>query len=66
MTECTIGVDSGYCTDNLDVSNFLDLTANEKHDAYCLVHTFTYRDFVGGTLGLAWVATPDCKLLFFL
>ncbi|XP_059169850.1 disintegrin and metalloproteinase domain-containing protein 10-like isoform X2 [Physella acuta] len=61
MTDCTAGVDSGYCTDNLDVSNFLDLTANEKHDAYCLVHTFTYRDFVGGTLGLAWVATPDSR-----
>lgn len=48
----------GFCKDNLDVSNFLDLTAEDNFDKFCLVHTFTYRDFVGGTLGLAWVATP--------
>lgn len=49
----------GFCNDNLDVSNFLDLTAEDNFDKFCLVHTFTYRDFVGGTLGLAWVASPD-------
>ncbi|CAG5134162.1 unnamed protein product [Candidula unifasciata] len=49
----------GFCKDNLDVSNFLDLTAEENFDQFCLVHTFTYRDFVGGTLGLAWVATAQ-------
>uniref|UniRef100_A0A0B6ZP31 ADAM10 endopeptidase n=3 Tax=Arion vulgaris TaxID=1028688 RepID=A0A0B6ZP31_9EUPU len=49
----------GFCTDNLDVSNFLDLTSEDDFNDFCLVHTFTYRDFVGGTLGLAWVATPQ-------
>ncbi|GFR59879.1 disintegrin and metalloproteinase domain-containing protein [Elysia marginata] len=47
-----------YCQDTLDVSNYLDLTSEDNHDAFCLVHTFTYRDFSGGTLGLAWVAEP--------
>ncbi|CAL1546807.1 unnamed protein product [Lymnaea stagnalis] len=62
ITGCGSGTwQTGYCTDNLDVSNFLDLTADENHDTFCLVHTFTYRDFVGGTLGLAWVATPDSR-----
>lgn len=61
MTECDV-YDSRYCSDNLDVSNFLDLTSIENHDSFCLVHTFTYRDFDGGTLGLAWVATPECKI----
>ncbi|KAL8586964.1 hypothetical protein ACOMHN_062375 [Nucella lapillus] len=46
-----------YCTNTLDVSNYLDLTSEENHNLYCLVFTFTYRDFSGGTLGLAWVAT---------
>lgn len=27
-------------------------------DDFCLVHSFTYRDFCGGILGLAWVARP--------
>ncbi|RUS90436.1 hypothetical protein EGW08_001777 [Elysia chlorotica] len=50
--------DTKYCEDTLDVSNYLDLTSEDNHDTFCLVHTFTYRDFVGGTLGLAWVAEP--------
>ena len=48
---------SDYCSNAVDVSNYLDLTSQENHDNYCLVFTFTYRDFSGGTLGLAWVAT---------
>ncbi|KAK0059152.1 disintegrin and metalloproteinase domain-containing protein 10, partial [Biomphalaria pfeifferi] len=60
MTACDV-YDSRYCSDNLDVSNFLDLTSIENHDSFCLVHTFTYRDFDGGTLGLAWVATPESR-----
>ncbi|XP_005092027.2 disintegrin and metalloproteinase domain-containing protein 10 [Aplysia californica] len=56
---CEGDINDGYCTNNLDVSNFLDLTARENHNEYCLVHTFTYRDFIGGTLGLAWVAKPE-------
>ncbi|XP_076444625.1 disintegrin and metalloproteinase domain-containing protein 10-like isoform X2 [Babylonia areolata] len=46
-----------YCSNTLDVSNYLDLTSAEDHNLYCLVFTFTNRDFSGGTLGLAWVAT---------
>ncbi|GFO13839.1 serine-threonine kinase receptor-associated protein-like [Plakobranchus ocellatus] len=52
------GYNQGYCEDLLDVSNYLDLTSEEDHSTFCLVHTFTYRDFTGGTLGLAWVADP--------
>lgn len=31
----------------------------EDYDAFCLAYMFTYRDFEGGTLGLAW--TGDLK-----
>ena len=31
----------------------------EDYDAFCLAYMFTYRDFEGGTLGLAW--TGDMK-----
>jgi len=50
-----------YCSNTVDVSNYLDLTSKEDHDLFCLVFTFTYRDFSGGTLGLAWVATESSK-----
>ena len=33
--------------------------AEENYDAFCLAYMFTYRDFEGGTLGLAW--TGDMK-----
>lgn len=52
-----------YCANNLDVSNFLDLTSLDNHDNFCLAFTFTYRDFSGGTLGLAWVATEQSNLI---
>ncbi|KAG1654923.1 Disintegrin and metalloproteinase domain-containing protein 10 [Nymphon striatum] len=47
-----------YCARNIDVSNFLNLNSHANHSAFCLAYVFTYRDFTGGTLGLAWVATP--------
>ncbi|KAK3597916.1 hypothetical protein CHS0354_042255 [Potamilus streckersoni] len=50
---------SPYCDDNLDVSNFLNLHSLENHDDFCLAYLFTYRDFTGGTLGLAWVGAPS-------
>jgi len=33
---------------------------------FCLAYAITYRDFVGGTLGLAWVgsAAPGCYIMF--
>ncbi|KAL8595344.1 hypothetical protein ACOMHN_020097 [Nucella lapillus] len=52
-------VSRDYCRNSVDVSNYLDLTSKENHDTYCLTFTFTYRDFSGGTLGLAWVATES-------
>ena len=30
-----------------------------NHQEFCLAYVFTYRDFVGGTLGLAWVASAS-------
>ena len=38
---------------------FSFLFSEENYDAFCLAYMFTYRDFEGGTLGLAW--TGDMK-----
>jgi len=46
-----------FCVPNIDVSNFLNLHSKENHETFCLAYVFTYRDFTGGTLGLAWVAS---------
>lgn len=48
-----------FCKANVDVSNFLNLHSQKKHDEFCLAYVFTFRDFTGGTLGLAWVASPS-------
>ncbi|KAL5960524.1 hypothetical protein TSMEX_011755, partial [Taenia solium] len=45
-----------FCSENVDVTNFLNLNSYINHDDFCLAYVFTYRDFTGGTLGLAWVA----------
>jgi hypothetical protein len=29
-----------------------------NYDGYCLSYAFAYRDFTGGVVGLAWVASP--------
>ncbi|XP_076451236.1 disintegrin and metalloproteinase domain-containing protein 10-like [Babylonia areolata] len=50
-----------YCRNTLDVSNYLVLVSKEDSDLFCLAFTFTYRDFAGGVLGLAWVATTYQK-----
>lgn len=39
---------------NYGVETFLELLSEENFDAFCLAYMFTYRDFDGGTLGLAW------------
>lgn len=52
------GSDNPFCEDNVDVSNFLNLNSQRNHSAFCLAYALTFRDFVGGTLGLAWVASP--------
>ena len=37
------------------VEYFLDKHSEDDYDDYCLSYLFTYRDFSGGVLGLAWV-----------
>ena len=39
---------------NYGVETFLELFSEDNFDAFCLAYMFTYRDFEGGTLGLAW------------
>uniref|UniRef100_A0A0N4Z735 ADAM10 endopeptidase n=1 Tax=Parastrongyloides trichosuri TaxID=131310 RepID=A0A0N4Z735_PARTI len=53
------GSDNPFCEENVDVSNFLNLNSKKNHSAFCLAYAMTYRDFIGGTLGLAWVASPS-------
>ncbi len=48
-----------FCIENIDVSNFLNLHSLTDHHVFCLAYVFTYRDFTGGTLGLAWVASAS-------
>ena len=36
------------------VETYLELFSEDNFDAFCLAYMFTYRDFEGGTLGLAW------------
>eukprot|EP00095_Tigriopus_kingsejongensis_P005881 maker-scaffold38_size502422-snap-gene-4.24 protein:Tk05881 transcript:maker-scaffold38_size502422-snap-gene-4.24-mRNA-1 annotation:"disintegrin and metalloproteinase domain-containing protein 10 isoform x3" len=48
-----------FCIPNVDVSNFLNLHSKSNHEEFCLAYVFTYRDFTGGTLGLAWVASAS-------
>lgn len=48
-----------FCQPNIDVSNFLNLNSQYNHNDFCLAYIFTYRDFSGGTLGLAWVASTS-------
>ena len=48
-----------FCVNNIDVSNFLNLHSKKDHSDFCLAYVLTYRDFTGGTLGLAWVASAS-------
>lgn len=48
-----------FCEEHVDVSNYLNLNSQKNHSMFCLAYAMTYRDFVGGTLGLAWVASPQ-------
>ena len=52
-----------FCSPNIDVSNFLNLNSQFNHNDFCLAYIFTYRDFSGGTLGLAWVASTSGKFI---
>ncbi|XP_043486455.1 disintegrin and metalloproteinase domain-containing protein 10 isoform X1 [Polistes fuscatus] len=55
----TFGEPNHFCMENIDVSNFLNLHSLGNHEDFCLAYVFTYRDFTGGTLGLAWVASAS-------
>ena len=44
---------------NQIMSVFIFISSEENYDAFCLAYMFTFRDFEGGTLGLAW--TGDLK-----
>lgn len=61
--DCTTGecFTNPFCSTAIDASNLLNLNSYKDHNAYCLAYLFTYRDFDGGTLGLAWVAEPGSK-----
>lgn len=48
-----------FCMENIDVSNYLNIHSLGNHEDFCLAYVFTYRDFTGGTLGLAWVASAS-------
>ncbi|XP_076451235.1 disintegrin and metalloproteinase domain-containing protein 10-like [Babylonia areolata] len=50
---------AAYCRNTLDVSNYLLMVSKENSDLFCLAFTFTYRDFAGGVVGLAWVAKEN-------
>lgn len=52
--------------ENIDVSNFLNLHSLGNHEDFCLAYVFTYRDFTGGTLGLAWVASASGEWFIFV
>lgn len=57
------GEGNPFCMENIDVSNFLNLHSLGNHEDFCLAYVFTYRDFNGGTLGLAWVASASGTLI---
>ncbi|XP_013415901.1 disintegrin and metalloproteinase domain-containing protein 10-like isoform X3 [Lingula anatina] len=56
-SDCSQANVKDFCIAHIDVSNFLNLNSKMDHDKYCLAYMFTYRDFTGGTLGLAWVGS---------
>ncbi|PAA87811.1 hypothetical protein BOX15_Mlig010582g2 [Macrostomum lignano] len=57
--DCGPGKNNPFCAEGIDVTSFLNLHAYSNHSEHCLAYLFTYRDFSGGTLGLAWVGTKD-------
>ena len=47
------------CNYNIDIDSYLQLTSKNGYDLFCLAYTFTYRDFLNGVLGKAWIASPN-------
>ncbi|XP_075534887.1 disintegrin and metalloproteinase domain-containing protein 10 homolog [Dermacentor variabilis] len=50
---------SPFCTKALDAAYALFLVSLEPRDDYCLSYRLNYRDFMDGTLGLAWIAGEE-------
>ena len=50
--------DSYLCGDE-SLQSLLHKFSQLNHDNFCLSYLFTFRDFPGGSIGLAWTATPS-------
>lgn len=48
---------SPYANDFIGVEAFLNTHSENNWNDFCLSYVFTYRDFDGGVLGLAFVAS---------
>ncbi|XP_075749213.1 disintegrin and metalloproteinase domain-containing protein 10 homolog [Rhipicephalus microplus] len=48
-----------FCRQNLDAAHILFEMSKINHDNFCVSHIWTYRDFPGGTLGLAYLAESE-------
>ncbi|XP_065302942.1 disintegrin and metalloproteinase domain-containing protein 10-like [Dermacentor albipictus] len=57
--ECVGFKKSPFCTKALDAAYALFLVSLEPRDDYCLSYRLNYRDFMDGTLGLAWIASEE-------
>ena len=58
-SDCQSTPKKSFCERNMDASYFLEKHSEEDHSDFCLAYVLTYRDFPGGTLGLAWPAYPS-------
>ena len=56
--DCRDPSPSLLCKYNIDIDAYLQLISKDNHNLFCLAYTFTYRDFVNGVLGKAWIASP--------
>lgn len=60
VSNCSADLEDNWmCKKNIDVNNYLNYASLQNHNAFCLAFVFSFRDFNGGTLGLAWVASPN-------
>ncbi|KAH7951344.1 hypothetical protein HPB52_008017 [Rhipicephalus sanguineus] len=48
-----------FCREDLDAAHVLFEMSKINHDSFCVSHMWTYRDFTGGTLGLAYLAESE-------
>ncbi|KAH6931004.1 hypothetical protein HPB50_021315 [Hyalomma asiaticum] len=48
-----------FCREDLDAAHILFEMSKINHDSFCVSHIWTFRDFPGGTLGLAYLAESE-------